>query len=170
LPTADAFASIDASTAIKLWHWFLQSQEGGLPERMIAAVVDEYVHALLQEPAGAGFIFDPVSVDDYLASFRDASCIHAACEDYRAAWYVDRILDERQEGKICLEAPLLLLWGREGALAERDPIKVWRKWASNIQGHVVPGGHFVPEEACRAVVEAFNTFFIEDNLNKASFI
>jgi haloacetate dehalogenase len=159
VPTSDAFALMNAASAMKMWHWLFQVHENGLPERMIAAVSDEYVSTFLSGPAAPGFQFNPMSLHDYLACFRSPEAIHAACEDYRAAWHVDRRLDEEQVGKIKLSMPLLILWADEGGIAHAKPLEIWRRWADDVQGHGVPGGHFLPEESPKIVTEALVKFF-----------
>jgi haloacetate dehalogenase len=81
------------------------------------------------------------------------------CEDYRAAWAVDRDLDDADRRERKVAAPLLLLWGDQGAIGTSDPLENWRSWADHVQGHVVPGGHFLPEEASDEVLAAFKDFF-----------
>lgn len=40
---SDAFEAVDATAALRLWHWFFHIEENGLPERMIAASLDAYL-------------------------------------------------------------------------------------------------------------------------------
>jgi len=46
---------------------------------------------------------------------------------------------------------VLALWSDSGALAswytdDGGPLGIWRRWADQVQGEAVPGGHFFPEE------------------------
>jgi surfactin synthase thioesterase subunit len=44
----------------------------------------------------------------------------------------------------------------------RDPtnaIKLWRLWSEQVEGEMLPGGHFIPEEQPQAVVSHFRRFF-----------
>jgi len=107
----------------------------------------------------SGFAFDQASWDDYVACFRDPASIHAGCEDYRAAWHVDRLLDLADKGHHKLSSPLLVLWGKHGELARTDPIATWQAWAGQVTGHMVATGHFIPEEASEEVVAKFRAFF-----------
>ena len=43
--------------------------------------------------------------------------------------------------------PLQVLWGKTGTVEELyNPIKVWKEWANNVEGHSINCGHFLPEE------------------------
>lgn len=159
LPTSVAYARIVAASAVKAWHWFFMLQENGLAEKMIGAASEAYVRSFLKVPAGSAYTFDSRSVTDYIGCFRDPAAIHGACEDYRAAWHVDRLLDEEQQGKVKLAMPTLVLWGDQGAIAQSEPLRVWREWAVDVQGHACPSGHFIPEEAPDHIIEAFQQFF-----------
>jgi haloacetate dehalogenase len=46
-------------------------------------------------------------------------------------------------------------WGAEEAI---DPLPVWRRWASDVRGGPLPGGHFVPEEASAELVRSLRAF------------
>lgn len=159
VPTSDAFEAVDAKAAVRLWHWFFHIEENGLPERMIAAALDAYLEHVLPRTTASGFTFDQASWNDYVACFRDPASIHAGCEDYRAAWHVDRRLDLADKGHRKLSSPLLVLWGKHGELARTDPLATWRAWADQVTGHMVATGHFIPEEASEEVVAAFRAFF-----------
>jgi haloacetate dehalogenase len=159
VPTLDAFEAIDAVAAVRLWHWFFHIEENELPERMIEAGLDAYLEHVLPRQTSSGFVLDQTNWDDYVTSFRNPAAIHAGCEDYRAAWHVDRLLDQADRGIRKIIAPLLVLWGQRGELARIDPLKTWRVWADDVRGWAVPTGHFIPEEASEAVVEAFEAFF-----------
>ena len=92
---------------------------------------------------------------------RIRSAIHAMCEDYRAGATLDRdhdLEDQRAGRKIA--APLLALWGDHGIpAAGSSPLDIWRGWAENVQGHSVPGGHFLPEESPGRTLRALIDFF-----------
>lgn len=157
VPTADAWAGMDAAKAVKMFHWGFLAQPGGLPERLIAADPDFFVRWTLEGQAAAGFEFPPESLRDYLACARGAT--PGFCGDYRAGWGIDRELDEGDRGRRRIAAPVLVLWGERGAVAGGDPVGAWRAWADDVRGHAVPGGHFCPEEAAAEVAAALAGFF-----------
>jgi haloacetate dehalogenase len=56
--------------------------------------------------------------------------------------------------------PLLVLWGAQGFVGRHyDLLTVWRQYAVDVRGHVVPGGHFLPEEAPDETYTALRAFF-----------
>jgi haloacetate dehalogenase len=92
--------------------------------------------------------------------FADPAAIHASCEDYRAGATVDDRHDAEDLGRRRIGCPVLALWG-EGGIARRaeDPLAGWRPWCGDLRGHGVPGGHFLPEEAPEATLDALAGFF-----------
>ena len=97
--------------------------------------------------------------DEYLRHY-NVETIHAICEEYRAGETVDLALDEedlRAGRKI--RAETLVLWGANG-LVERffRPLECWAKFGDHIQGHNLPCGHFIPEEAPLPMLEAVENF------------
>ena len=47
-----------------------------------------------------------------------------------------------------ITAETLVLWGANG-LVEKffSPLQCWLRFCTNVQGHALPCGHFIPEEA-----------------------
>lgn len=71
------------------------------------------------------------------------------CEDYRASAGID-LEHDRQDIEIGnkVSCPLLVLWGRDGAVAKSfEPLKEWGKVATSVDGMSLPCGHYIPEEA-----------------------
>jgi haloacetate dehalogenase len=159
IPTADVCRAGSAG-GVSMYHCFLLAQPCPLPGTLIANSGDFFIRWILDRWSGPGFHFPPESLADYLATFRDADVLHATCEDYRAGWHVDRLIDEEDVGRR-IEAPTLLLWGRDGTVDKTNPLSVWANSASDIRGWSVPGGHFVPEEAAVETAEALKEFFLK---------
>ena len=161
LTTADQWASFDAGRAVSAYHWAMLAQPHPLPETLIGGDPEFFIRWTLKSWAGEGFAFDPGSLEDYVACFRDPASIHATCEDYRAGWTLDRERDEADRGrKIAL--PVLTLWGESYGVAKSGPLAHWREWASDVRGHGVPGGHFNAEEAPQEVGAALMAFFRDE--------
>ncbi|MFP3326062.1 alpha/beta hydrolase, partial [Planococcus sp. SIMBA_160] len=58
--------------------------------------------------------------------------------------------------------PLLALWGARGAVGEMyDVLSVWRERASDVRGEALDCGHFLPEEAPEATLQALLAFLRE---------
>ena len=58
------------------------------------------------------------------------------------------------------EMPVLVLWGDAGFVGQNyNVICEWKAVAADVQGHSVPGGHFLAEEAPNETAEALINFF-----------
>jgi haloacetate dehalogenase len=147
IPISEAWGHADSKFAMTYWPWALLSQKAPLPEKYLLGAPD----AVFDNPFGAGS-FDEVIKAEYLETYRDPEKVHAICEEYRAAASVDIEHDKKDlaDGKK-ISCPMLHLWAKGGPLDtfyERDggALGIWRKWAENVQGQSVTGGHFFPEE------------------------
>jgi haloacetate dehalogenase len=161
IPTAEVWARADAEAAMRMYHWFFLARPHPLPEKMIGGDPEFFLRLTMQSWAAPGFSFDPTNMADYVACFSDPASIHASCEDYRAGWGIDRALDEVDKGKRKIAAPVLLVWSEGFSVARAEPLKTWSHWAENVEGHAVPGGHFVCEEQPQQVLKLLQRFFAE---------
>jgi haloacetate dehalogenase len=158
-PTREMYRDAGDAFARAYWHWFFLIQPAPFPERMIGA--DPTAYWLKKCGSGSAGLrpFAPQALAEYLACFSDPRTIHASCEDYRAAATVDIEHDDADEGAL-VRAPLLALWGRDGAVGRCfDVLKLWRERASDVRGHALPGGHYLAEELPDAVAGEFEAFF-----------
>ncbi len=56
--------------------------------------------------------------------------------------------------------PLLILWGAQsGQGSGYDLLKVWHDHATDVRGHGIDSGHFIPEEQPDAVYRDLRAFF-----------
>lgn len=162
VPTLEVFARIDQRMATAYYHWFFLIQPNGLPEHMIGLDPEFYLRRVLGSIGSSAEVFDEEALAAYLAAFRNPATVHAMCEDYRAAATIDQVHDreDRAAGRVvtCLA---LALWGRNSAVGRLydDPLGIWRPYAPAIQGHSMPSGHFIPEEAPEETAQALLTFF-----------
>jgi haloacetate dehalogenase len=161
VPTYAMWAGADRQFGLGAYHWYFLAQPYDLPERLIGAEPEYYLHTMLARWAGGGFAFDPEAMAGYVAHFRDPACIHASCEDYRAGATLDLEHDtaDREAGRR-IACPVLALWGagRTGR-GGRDRLAVWREWADDVRGEGLPCGHFLPEEAPDETFAALRAFF-----------
>jgi haloacetate dehalogenase len=147
LPISEAWNRADAKFAQTYWPWSLLSQKPPLPEEYLLAAPA----AVFDNPFGGGS-FSPEIKAAYAETYRDPARVHAICEEYRAAATLDRVHDENdQRLGNRIHCPMLHLWASGGPLDswyDRDggALGVWRKWADNVQGQAIKGGHFFPEE------------------------
>ncbi|MBO9379486.1 alpha/beta fold hydrolase [Sphingomonas histidinilytica] len=160
VPTADVWNSMGAKQAVATWHWPFLAQPDGLPEKLIGADPEWFVRYILEHQSAPGFEFPEQNVADYVACAQQSGTVRGWCEDYRAGWGIDRELDEADRGRK-LAMPLLVLWGEQGSLKGKDGVALWRPWASQVEGEVLPCGHFIPEEQPHAVAAHFLRFFGE---------
>jgi haloacetate dehalogenase len=164
VPTAEVWARADRRIAA-FWPWILLAQPEPLPERLIAADPQAVVDNALDGWGSRAGAFDAETRRAYVDALRDPAHIHAICEEYRAGAALDVAHDEadRAAGRR-IAAPLLALWSARGAVGtwyvdEGGPLAVWRRWAVDVQGEGVAGGHFFPEEAPEATAERLMAFF-----------
>jgi haloacetate dehalogenase len=162
IPTLDAFASIDKTFALNAWHWFFLAQPGDLPERMLAADPDAYLDTALAKMAGGLERIDPLALDAYRTAFRSPHVRHAICEDYRAAASEDLEHDasDAAAGRR-LACPVLVLWSESEQKARSIlPLDTWSRWAANVTGKGLPGGHLLPEDAPDEVLTSLQDFLV----------
>jgi haloacetate dehalogenase len=84
------------------------------------------------------------------------------CEDYRAAASVDLEHDrsDRAAGRM-VQCPVQVLWGQFGAVeACFEPLAAWREVALDVVGQTLPCGHYIPEEAPDALLDAALPFLL----------
>ncbi|MGF1477593.1 MAG: alpha/beta fold hydrolase [Geminicoccaceae bacterium] len=158
-PTREMFQNADTAFATSYWHWYFMIQPSPFPERLMAA--DPEFYWLKKCGSGAAGLgpFAPEALAEYLACFKDPAMIHGSCEDYRAAATID-IAHDDADGDRKLEIPVLALWGAHGAIEKHfDCLELWRRRALHVEGHSLPGGHYLAEELPEQVITAFTRFF-----------
>jgi haloacetate dehalogenase len=159
IPISEGWSHADAKFAMTYWPWILFSQKSPLPEKYLLGAPD----AVFDNPFGQGS-FGPEVRAEYIETYRDPARVHAICEEYRAAATLDIVHDkaDREESRR-ITCPMLHLWAVGGPLDtfyERDggALGIWRKWADNVQGQAMKGGHFFPEENPTETTEILNKF------------
>ena len=107
--------------------------------------------------------FDPRALAEYVRCFT-AKTIHGSCEDYRAAATIDLEHDNADhKGGRRITMPALVLWGRRSGVGMYygcDILPVWREAATDVTGGPLETGHYLSEEDSKAVIEAFERFFV----------
>lgn len=163
--TYDMYERSDREFAKALFHWYFFTQEPPLPEDMVMASREQFFRFSLHiaryrsENDTSAEAFPEDVYDDYLRCYTSKT-VHAICEEYRAGETVDRPMDAQDlaDGRT-IPAETLVLWGENG-LVERffDPLERWSAFCPNVQGRSLPCGHFIPEEAPIALLEAVEAF------------
>jgi haloacetate dehalogenase len=164
VPTAEALDRADARVLLGYWPWSLLAQPEPFPERLIAAAPDAFVDAALDSWGSDPASFPGDIRGAYVQALRDPASAHAICEEYRAAATLDLEADRRDlaDGRR-IAAPTLVLWAAAGPLdiwyeSLGGPLDIWRRWAGNVTGEPVAGGHFFPEQNPDATVPALRAF------------
>jgi haloacetate dehalogenase len=105
--------------------------------------------------------FDPRAIEEYARCLAIPGAAHGLCEDYRASAGIDLIHDRTDiENQNNLKIPLLILWGRDGVVNQCfKPLEEWQKVAINVQGHALPCGHYIAEEAPELLLKYVQDFF-----------
>jgi haloacetate dehalogenase len=159
IPISEGWSHADARFAMTYWPWILLSQRAPLPEKYLLGAPD----AVFDNPFGQGS-FGPQVRAEYTEMYRDPARVHAICEEYRAAATVDIEHDRKdREASRRITCPMLHLWATGGPLDtfyEQDggALGIWRKWADNVQGQAMKGGHFFPEENPAETAKILRTF------------
>jgi haloacetate dehalogenase len=152
VPTYEVWDRADARLALAFWPFSLLAQPAPLPERLLSAAPDAIVDNALVEWGSPPDSFPLAIRRAYVSALADPAHVHAICEEYRAAASIDRDHDEAdlKAGRRIL-CPLCALWSDRGGLASwyddaGGPLGLWRRWADDVRGRPMPGGHFFPEE------------------------
>lgn len=160
VPTHTVFACTDRRLAAAYWHWFF-FQAPDLPELMVCASAEPFLRHLLRSLTYRAGAIEEQMVQEYLRAFMLPGTIRAGMEDYRAAATRDFEDDERDLARR-LDCPLLALWGEQGRMHTIfDVLATWREKAHRVDGHSLPCGHFIPEEAPDELLAELRPFLRE---------
>src|SRR5262245_49182911 len=165
IPIAEAWERADKRLATGYWPWSLLAQPAPLPERLLSAAPDAVVDNALGGWGSAAETFDAASRTHYIEALRDGAHVHAICEEYRAAATLDHSHDvsDRNAGRR-IACSVLVLWSGRGPLnawyaEDGGPLALWRRWADDVRGQALDGGHFFPEEIPQRTAEELGAFF-----------
>ncbi|MEU5870836.1 alpha/beta hydrolase [Glycomyces sp. NPDC047369] len=145
LPTLDSWDVLHGADAKVAWHLYLMAQPKGLPEKMIAAVAEEFFASFLDAWDPAGTTFTAELREHYLRASADA--VPSIVADYRATAGIDLDMDraDRAAGRT-LAMPVAAISQDWGSLLGFDPEKIWAAWAADFTYEPVDAGHFMAEE------------------------
>jgi len=160
LPTLDTWEVLHGVDAKVAWHLYLMAQPKDLPERMIAAVADEFFASFLDGWNPTGQTFTPEIRQNYIDASRRA--VPSIVADYRATAGIDLEMDraDRAAGRQ-LAMPVGVISQDWGSQLGFDATAIWGAWAPNLFYESINAGHFMAEEAPSAV-----TAFLRQLLTK----
>jgi haloacetate dehalogenase len=161
-PTLAMYEQTSMEFAKSYWWWFFLIQPAPFPETLITAAPETYLKKKIGYGSAGLTPFTDATYAAYLSYMRDATTVHAMCEDYRAAASIDLVHDraDREAGKK-LAMPLRALWGEHGVVNRCfKPLEDWRRVATNVSGGTLPGGHYIPEELPDMLIAEIKQFFI----------
>ena len=146
LPTLDTWDVLHGIDAKVAWHLYLMAQPKDLPERMIAAVADEFFASFLDAWDPTGQTFAPELRQHYIDASRRA--VPSIVADYRATAGIDLEMDraDRAAGNQ-LTMPVGVISQDWGSQLGFDPAAIWGAWAPNLTYQPIDAGHFMAEES-----------------------
>jgi haloacetate dehalogenase len=159
VPTHHMLNNIRKTWAVDSYHWFFMAQPFDYPEKMIEAYgFERYIRKKLDKPGVGLSGFTPEAMAEYIRCCT-ADNIHAVCEDYRAAVGIDLLHDEADLAtKIAM--PMLVLWGeRSHVNRSYKPLDAWRERAADVQGKMLPCGHYPAEQVPDETLAELRAFF-----------
>ncbi|MEK7438771.1 MAG: alpha/beta hydrolase [Pseudomonadota bacterium] len=157
-PTRTMYAKSDRAFAKAYFHWFFLIQPAPFPETLIGADPAFFMNYQMGRRHGGLEVFAADAMAEYLRCFSDPACIHATCEDYRAAESIDLAHDAADAAKK-IACPVLALWGKHGVVEQQfDCLADWRAVAREVRGRALDCGHYLPEERHDEVTRELESF------------
>lgn len=158
VPTIDVWEAMDWSASISAFHWPFLAQPAPVPEKMIGADPEFFLHHLLERWVGDGRPLTESAVAEYSRHIRKASVIEAMVEDYRAGATIDLLHDQQdRDANRKITCPVFVLWGNQ--YMAKSLLPIWQRWADNVTELQLDCGHFIAEEEPEVCAEALIEFF-----------
>ena len=161
LPTLSMYEQTHEAFARAYWHWFFLIRPAPMPERIIEQDPRAFLEATIGARSDGLNSFHPSAVSEYERCLSLPGAATGICEDYRASAGPD--LQQEKADRMAnrkITVPTMVLWGEDGTIGQCfDVMKEWRKWATSIQGHALPCGHYIPEEQPDMLIDKAMGFF-----------
>jgi haloacetate dehalogenase len=165
IPIFDMAERLTYEAARQMAHWFWVAQPSTVPETLIGRHPGLYVRDIIEQWGGSDVI-EPEVIDEYVRCMRRPEVLRTMGAEYRADLLdlehdrADRIAGRR------IGCPLLALWAGGGLMEQfGDPLEIWRRWANEVDGGALAGGHFMMEESPQALTALIRTF-LNDSMVK----
>jgi pimeloyl-ACP methyl ester carboxylesterase len=153
-PPASGIPSAEAN--VKTWH-FAFNRLDDLPEILLQGREREFLTWLFRAKAVRPWTITPADIDEYVRVNAAPGAARAALSYYRHKLSAEGLTDSRARAGRKLSMPVLAFGAETGVGAAL--IDTMRLVATDVRGGVFAGsGHYMPEEAPRAVAEQILTF------------
>ena len=141
------------------WVFYFLSRKNLHVENIINNNKEFYVKSMLGRLSDTNQFLEENIIQTYIKKFTYKS-IQATCEDYRAGAGIDLMHHRNDKAKI--NCPTLILWGKNSLVGKNfKPLEVWKKYAQNLEGFPLNGGHYLPEETPTEVAKKILNFFLK---------
>lgn len=161
VPTLTLYSNMSRALGLAYFHWLLLPQPSPLPETLLGNNMETFLRAGVFRGLIPSAISEPVFAE-YLRCANDPATLHAMCEDYRAGAGID-LEHDKADLQRRVACPLLVLWGLDGAMHRLfDVLATWQEKGTDVRGHGLPGGHWMPEQCAEALLPELLAF-LPDN-------
>ncbi|MGF7156635.1 alpha/beta fold hydrolase [Novosphingobium gossypii] len=140
------------------WHHSFFAADDQLADEMVKGNERPFLTHFIRHHASNQAVFTDGLIDRYVRSYSKPQTFHHAFEYYRA---LPRSIEQNnQMATTKLSMPVLAVGGGgNGGFGSKQPENI-RRYASNVEAHVLPGcGHWVPEE-CASTLNPLITAFL----------
>ena len=157
VPTVYIYNNLNKSIAESFFHWFFLSQKYPIPEKIISENKGFYVNSMLGRLGSTKSFLEKKVINEYIKKFSKKS-VASSCEDYRAGATID--IQHHNSDKQKILCPTLIIWGENSLVGKNfHPLSIWKKFAKNLKGTALKGGHYLPEENPLHVSNQILNFF-----------
>jgi haloacetate dehalogenase len=158
IPILDMAERMTYEAAREMGHWFWLTDASTVPETLIGRDPGFYVRHIVEQWGGAGVV-EPDAAEEYVRCMTRPEVLQVMGAEYRAD-RIDLVHDraDRLTGRR-VACPVLALWAR-GGLVERfgDPLAIWGRWSSRVEGGALDAGHFLMEERPDELIDRLAPF------------
>jgi len=165
VPTSVVWDNATKEVMISFMLWTLLAQPAPLSESILMKNATTIVEDALSTWGTSPEFFSKTAKEAYVRQLSNPGQAQSICEEYRAAATIDYEIDKRDEEAMKkISCPLLVLWDKQGSLDRwysglGGVPGVWKKWADEVSGKAIDGGHFFPESNPGETMKALIDFF-----------
>lgn len=161
IPVLDFYEASNAEIAQDYFYFSFLTQDHPVPERLIAGDAEGFLRLILEGLSDRPVRYEPLAMEAYVTANTTPEAITAMCDCFRAGFHIDQHHDaEDRKSARQITCPTLVMWGEKGVVGKHFDVEgIWRKWCVNPTFAPMPSGHFIPEEAPEAALDAIEQFF-----------